>query len=160
TGGTSPDRFSINAPVTRGQAAKMMKATEESKPAMVSLEAKELGMDGISHVKWRTGEDLYEPIVVDGIVGYSTDRLQLVPLKEGTAMLNLIGYNGNVPIEQHRYIFKKYYVHVKKVNGELKLTLEETDDYLPTEARLAVSAGEKVENISLSTVDGALLNEN
>ena len=57
-------------------------------------------------------------------------------------------------------VYKKYYVHVKKVNGELKLTLEETDDYLPTEAQLAVSAGEKVENISLSTVDGALVNEN
>ncbi|MEK5038049.1 S-layer homology domain-containing protein [Sporosarcina sp. FSL K6-3457] len=159
-GGTSPDRFSINTPVTRGQAAKMMRATEESKPSMESLEAKKLGMDGISNVNWKTGQDLYEPIVVHGIAGYSTDRLQLVPLKEGTAMLNLLGYNGNVPIEQHRYIYKKYYVHVKKVNGELKLTLEETNDYLPTEARLAVAAGEKVENISLSTVDGALLNEN
>jgi len=159
TGGTSPDRFSINAPVTRGQAAKMMRATEESKPTMVSLEAEELGLGGITGFKWRTGQGLYEPIVVHGVTGYSTDRLQLVPLKEGTAMLNLMGYTGNVPIEQHRYISKKYYVHVKKVNGELKLTLEETDDYLPTEAKLAVTSGEKVENISLSTVDGKLLND-
>lgn len=159
TGGTSPDRFSINAPVTRGQAAKMMRATEESKPTMVSLEAKELGMDGISYVAWKTDQDLYEPIVVHGKVGYSTDRLQLVPLKEGTATLNLSGHNGNIPGD-YNDVDKKYYVHVKKVNGELKLTLEETDDYLPTEAPLAVYAGEKVENISLSTVDGKLLNDN
>lgn len=159
-GGTSPDRFSINAPVTRGQAAKMMRATEESKPTMVSLEAEELGLGGITGFNWRTGEDLYEPIVVQGVAGYSTDRLQLVPLKEGTAMLNLNGYTGSIPVEQHRYVNKKYYVHVKKVNGELKLTLEETNDYLPTEAPLAVSAGEKIENISLSAVDGTLLKEN
>ena len=159
-GGTSPDRFSINTPVTRGQAAKMMKATEELKPVMVSLEVKELGLDGISSFKWKTGQDLYEPIVVHGVAGYSTDRLQLVPLKEGTAMLNLMGYTGSLPVEQHRYVGKKYYVHVKKVNGELELTLQETNDYLPTEAPLAVSADEKVENISLSTVDGALLNDN
>lgn len=158
-GGTSPDRFSINTPVTRGQAAKMMKATEELKPVMVSLEAKELGMDELGTVIWKMEQDLYEPIVVDGKAGYSTDRLQLVPLKEGTATLNLSGYNGNLPGD-YKNIYKKYYVHVKKVNGELTLTLEETNDYLPTEAPLAVSAGEKVENISLSTVDGTLLNEN
>jgi len=157
-GGTSPDRFSINTPVTRGQAAKMMKATEELKPIMVSLEAKELGMDGISYVAWKTDQDLYEPIVVHGKVGYSTDRLQLVPLKEGTATLNLSGHYGNLPAD-YINVDKKYYVHVKKVNGELKLTLDETDDYLPTEAKLAVTAGEKVENISLSTVDGMLLND-
>ena len=33
----------------------MMRATEELKPAMVSLEAKELGMDGISHVIMENG---------------------------------------------------------------------------------------------------------
>ena len=42
-GGTSSDRFSINAPVTRGQAASMMVATENKKPAMVSISPKELG---------------------------------------------------------------------------------------------------------------------
>lgn len=153
-GGTSPDRFSINVPVTRGQAAKMMKATEELKPVMVSLEAKELGLDKISSVIWKTDQDLYEPFVVRGKAGYSTDRLQLVPLKEGTATLNLSGYNQNSLVD------KKFYVHVKKENGELKLTLEETNDYLPTEAPLTFSVGEKVENISLSTVDGTLLSEN
>ncbi|WP_432361394.1 S-layer homology domain-containing protein [Sporosarcina sp. UB5] len=157
-GGTSSDRFSINAPVTRGQAASMMVATEDKKPTMVSLAPKELGMARIGEVIWKTDQDLYDSIVVRGIAGYSTtDRLQLVPLKEGTATLNLSGYSGNVYGSYN--VYKKYYVHVKKVNGELTLTLEETDDYLPTEARLAVSADEKVENISLSTVDGALVNE-
>ena len=46
------------------------------------------------------------------------------------------------------------------MNGELKLTLEETDDYLPTEARLAVSAGEKVENISLNIGKHKIVTEN
>ncbi|WP_188006687.1 S-layer-like y domain-containing protein [Sporosarcina sp. ANT_H38] len=159
TGGTSPDRFSINAAVTRGQAAKMMRATEESKPEMVSLESEDIGMDGISSVIWKTEQDFYEPIVVHGKAGYSTDRLQLVPLKEGTSTLNLSGHIGNPPAD-YKNVAKKYYVHVKKVNGELKLTLEETDDYLPTEAPLAVYAGEKVENISVSTVVGKLPNEN
>ena len=158
-GGTSSDRFSINAPVTRGQAASMMVATENKKPEMVSLAPKELGMARIGDVIWKTDQDLYEPIVVRGIAGYSTtDRLQLIPLKEGTATLNLSGYSGDAYGSYN--VYKKYYVHVKKENGELKLTLEETDDYLPTEARLSVSAGEKVDNISLSTVDGALVTEN
>ncbi|MCM3711541.1 S-layer homology domain-containing protein [Sporosarcina luteola] len=156
-GGTSSDRFSINAPVTRGQAASMMVATENKKPAMVSLAPKEVGMAVIGDVIWKTEQDVYEAIVVRGIRGYSTtDRLQLIPLKEGTATLNLRGYSGNA---YGSYSYKKYYVHVKKVNGELKLTLEETDDYLPTEARLTVSADEKVDNISLFTVDGTLVNE-
>lgn len=158
-GGTSSDRFSINAPVTRGQAASMMVATENKKPAMVSISPKELGMAQIGGVIWKTDQDLYDAIVVRGTTGYSTtDRLQLIPLKEGTATLNLSGYSGDAYGSDN--VHKKYYVHVKKVNGEFELTLEETDDYLPTEALLTVSADEKVENISLSTVDGALVTEN
>ncbi|MCG3088403.1 S-layer homology domain-containing protein [Sporosarcina cyprini] len=156
-GGTSPDRFSINAPVTRGQASKMMKGTEELKPSMVSLDAKEFGMDGITSVIWKSEQNLYEAIVVHGQAGVS-DRLQLIPLKEGTETLNLGGHMGNPPIANKDYVYKKYYVHVKKMNGELTLTLEETNDYLPTEASLAVYAGEKIETISLTTLDGTLLN--
>ena len=51
------------------------------------------------------------------------------------------GYSGSAYGSDN--VHKKYYVHVKKVNGEFELTLEETDDYLPTEALLSVYAERK-----------------
>lgn len=159
--GTSPDKFSINAPVTRGQAAKMMKATEDKKPAMVTLEAEDVGVDKLSSVIWRTDTDLYEAITAYGNPGYTETKIQLVPLKEGEGTLNVSGYlsSDKSSDEQEKSVEKKYYVHIKKVDSELKLTLEETDDYLPTEAPLEISADEKIQNISLSTADGKLVSD-
>jgi len=74
----------------------------------------------------------------------------LIPLKEGTGKLNITG----IPSEgSNAKNYKKYYVDVKKVNGELQLTLEETEDVLPTEVSI-YSLSEKLQNISLSTMNG------
>lgn len=158
TTGTSPDRFSINAPVTRGQAAKLMKTTEEEKPTMVTLEADEVGVDKLTGVIWKTDTDLYEAITAYGNPGYTETKIQLVPLKEGKGTLNVSGFlNNEDSSDQFKSVEKKYYVQIKKVEGELKLTLEETDDYLPTAAPLEVSTNEKIQSVSLSTVDGKLV---
>jgi len=74
----------------------------------------------------------------------------LIPLKEGTGKLNITG----IPSEgSNAKNYKKYYVDVKKVNGELQLTLEETEDVLPTEVSI-YHLSEKLQNISLSTMNG------
>ena len=39
------------------------------------------------------------------------------------------------------------------MDGELELSLEETDDFLTTEVR-SLSLSEKIQNITLSTMDG------
>lgn len=158
-GGIAPGRFGVNEPVTRGQTAEMMKAAEEKKPAMASFTAEELGMDGIYSVIWQEEQEMYEPIVTRD----TTDgpaRLQLIALKEGTATLNVSGYNGDSPMDADEDIYRKYYVHVKKTDDGLKLSIEQTDDYLPTEAPLKLSKAEKIKNVSLYAADGALLDEN
>ncbi|WP_153721079.1 S-layer homology domain-containing protein [Sporosarcina cascadiensis] len=157
-GGIAPGRFGVNEPVTRGQAAKMMKAAEEKKPAMVSFTAEELGMDGIYSVIWEEDQDVYEPIVARDTV-YGPPRLQLIALQEGTATLNVSGYNGDSPVNEDEDIYRKYYVHVKKTGDGLKLSMEETDDYLPTEAPLELSKGEKIKNVSLYSINGTLLDD-
>ncbi|ARK24081.1 hypothetical protein SporoP37_04880 [Sporosarcina sp. P37] len=155
TTGTSPDKFSVNAPVTRGQAAKLMKATEENKPTtMVTLEAETLRLDELQFVAYKTDTDLYKSIEVYGKPGYTKTKIQLIPLKEGKGTLHIRGTLSDKPMN------KKFYVYIKKVNGELKLTLEETADYLPTEALLQVAPNEEVKNVSLSTLDGKLVSDN
>ncbi|PIC99607.1 MULTISPECIES: S-layer homology domain-containing protein [unclassified Sporosarcina] len=155
TTGTSSNTFGINAAVTRGQAAKLMKATEEKKPSMVTLEAEDVGMDKIDGVIRQTDTDLYESVMVYGKPGYTKTKIQLIPLKEGKGTLNVSGR-----MLTGASIEKGYHVQVEKVSGVLKLRLQETDDYLPTEAPLEISAGEKIQNISLSTVDGKFISDN
>lgn len=173
TSGTSPDKFSPNAPITRGQAAKMMKATEDAKPTMVTLEANDLGLDWVSVIakEQEKNSDLFKAIDVAGRNtpdGYSGDRIQLVPLKEGKGTLNLYG-RVDAKTSDISYIYKKYYVHIKKENGELKLTLEETNDFLPTAAELSFWNGtskssseavRSIKNVSLVTMDGKKLSDN
>ncbi|PIC56668.1 Parasporal protein [Sporosarcina sp. P12(2017)] len=156
TGGIAPDRFGLNQPVTRGQAAKMMKAAEDGKPAMISFTAEELGMDGMYSVIWKENQDVYESIVTRD-TAYGPGRLQLIALKEGTATLNVSGYNGDSPMNEEEEIYRKYYVHVKKTDDGLKLSIEQTDDYLPTEAPLELSKTEKIKKISLYSATGDLL---
>jgi len=152
TSGTSSDTFSPNAAITRGQAAKMLRATEEVKlPTMVTFEASDFEWDRISTIVHNgTDKELIKPILVKGKEGYTQDKIQLIPLKEGTGKLNITG----IPSEgSNAKNYKKYYVDVKKVNGELQLTLEETEDVLPTEVSI-YSLSEKLQNISLSTMNG------
>ncbi|MCG7337048.1 S-layer homology domain-containing protein [Sporosarcina sp. ACRSM] len=156
TSGTSPDTFSPNAAITRGQAAKMLKATEESKPTMITLRASEFNWRLISEVVYDESNDgLFKSIQVAGKEGYTEDQVQLVPLKEGTGKLNIAGLPSNGSYEME---YKKYYVTIKKVNGELKLTMEETDDILPTAVKFHFLK-EKVQYISLSTMQGEKLSD-
>lgn len=154
TSGTSPDKFSVNTPVTRGQAAKLMKTTEDNKlTTMVTVEAETIGLDVFDGILYREESDLYESIHIYGKPGYTKTKIQLIPVKEGKGTLNVFGALSG------KKIYKKFYVHIKKVNGELKLTLEETDDFLPTEASLEMYGDEKIQNISLSTLDGKLVSD-
>ncbi|MER2263461.1 MAG: S-layer homology domain-containing protein [Psychrobacillus sp.] len=173
TTGTSPDTFSPNAPITRGQAAKMMKATEDAKPTMVTLKASDLGLDwvGVIAKEQDKNSDLFKAIDVPGRNtpdGYTGDRIQLVPLKEGEGTLNLYG-RVNEKTTDSSYIYKKYYVHIKKENAGLRLTLEETNDFLPTAAELSFWDGtskssskavQSIQNVSLATMDGKKLSDN
>lgn len=164
-GGTSPGKFSPNAFVTRGQAAKMLKATEELKPAMVTTKASDLGLDEITGLRAdQSDNDLFEGAFLKEKklpTGYSESKIQLIPLKEGKGKLVVLGTIAN------NEAYKKYYAHIKKVNNELKLTLEETEDFLPTAAKLSVFDGkmketssQSVQSISLSTMDGKKLTDN
>ncbi|MGA4517143.1 S-layer homology domain-containing protein [Solibacillus silvestris] len=162
--GTSPDKFSPNAFITRGQAAKMLKVTEEMKPPMITLKASDIGLDNIGYIK----TDQKDTRVFDGILvkgkelpkGDGEGSIQFVPLKEGIGTLVVTGSKSD------SMVFKKYYVHIQKENGELKLTLEETDDHLPTTVSLLLLLGkgelpsDAVQNISLSTMDGVQLSDN
>ncbi|WP_338655997.1 S-layer homology domain-containing protein [Sporosarcina psychrophila] len=157
TTGKSADRFSPNESITRGQAAKMLKATEEAKAPIVKVRA--------SDYKWEqfkmfdsnhkdTG--LFHAVVgSDKPNSRTADKIHLVPLQEGTGKFSVaLVYSGN-PDKKY---YQKYYVHIKEVDGELKLTLEETDDFLTTPAIISVK--EQVQNVSLSTMDGKKLSDN
>lgn len=159
TTGTSPDKFSVNEPITRGQAAKLIKTTEEVKPAMTTITAADVGVNILYDVIWKTDTDLYESITVYGKPGYTETKIQLLPLKEGKGTLNISGamLENDSSTSNEKRIDKKFYVHTKLVNGKLQLTLEETEDYLPTEAELEVDADEKVKSVRLSTVEGKLI---
>ncbi|WP_162805767.1 S-layer homology domain-containing protein [Sporosarcina sp. PTS2304] len=154
--GVAPNRFGLNEPVTRGQAAKMMRATEQENIPMISLTPKELGMDGLYSVIWEQDQNVYESIVTRD-TPYGPGRLQLIALKEGKATLNISGYNGDSPIDEEERVYRKYYVHVKKTTDGLKLSIEETDDYLPTEAPLELSKKEKIKKVQLYSTTGKLL---
>lgn len=159
TTGTSPDRFNPNESITRGQAAKMLRATEEAKLQIVTVRA--------SDYKWEqfkmfdsNHEDsgLFNAVVgSDKPNSRTADKIHLVPLQEGTGTFSVaLVYSGN-PDKKY---YQKYYVHIKEVKGKLKLTLEETDDFLTTPVALNVRDKEQVQNVSLSTMDGKKLSDN
>ena len=60
-------------------------------------------------------------------------------------------------MNEEEEIYRKYYVHVKKTDDGLKLSIEQTDDYLPTEAPLELSKTEKIKKVSLYSATGDLL---
>lgn len=157
TTGTSPTTFSPNASITRGQAAKLLKATEDAKPEMKTLRASDFGWKKID---WFKDDEKNPGVFKAGLVtgrdtpaGHTGDRLQLVPLKEGTGTLSFGEGNVYFPDEKHH---KKFYVHVTKKDGEWELTLEETRDFLPTAASLDMTKEqtEQVEGVSLTTMEG------
>ncbi|QTD39437.1 S-layer homology domain-containing protein [Sporosarcina sp. Te-1] len=158
TTGTSPDRFSPNTSITRGQAAKMLLATEEAKSSIVTVRASDYGWSEFKMFDSNHSESaLYNAVQgSDHPSGGITDKIQLVPLKEGEGTFRVaLVYSGN-PDKKY---YRKYYVHIKEVDGKLKLTLEETQDFLNTPAILDVKGKKQVEGVSLSTMDGKLLSD-
>ncbi|MBE1556069.1 S-layer homology domain-containing protein [Sporosarcina limicola] len=167
TAGTTSNTFSPNLSITRGQAAKMIKATEEAKPTnVVTLGANDFGWSRFFVMETEMNPGLFDVILVEWKDGYQGDKIQLIPKKEGTGTFILSDKHF---FETENY--KKYYVHVKKENDELKLTLEETSDFLPTAIQLDTPYinfeekgifGDKevAQNISLTTMDGEKLSDN
>nr|WP_255723520.1 S-layer homology domain-containing protein [Sporosarcina sp. ACRSL] len=158
TAGTSPETFSPNAPITRGQAAKMLKASEEAKAPIVTVRAsdyqwEEFKMFDSNH----RDSGLFHAVEGREKFGGPVDKIHLVPLKEGKGTFQVaLVYSGN-PDQKY---YRKYFVHIKEVDGKLKLTLERTEDILPTPAGLDVRGKNQVQNISLSTMDGKKLSDN
>lgn len=157
-GGTSSDKFSPNAFITRGQAAKMLKATEDLKPPMMTIGPAEMDLEEIEWIEdEKIDSAVYHGILVKGKVlfsGETEDKIQIVPFKEGTGTLIVRG------LKENKTVNKKYYVHIKEENGELKPTLEEKETFHATEAELAVldesrnRTSQDVEKITLYTMDG------
>jgi hypothetical protein len=156
TTGTTSNTFSPSLSITRGQAAKMIKATEEAKPTnMVTLGADDIGLSRFYVWETEVNTDLFDAIWVEGKKGYRDDKIQFIPKKEGTGTF-IVSDKHFSDTEN----YKKYYVHVKKENGDLKLTLEETSDFLPTAIKLDIPDKEVVQSISLATMDGKKLSDN
>ena len=134
TSGTSPTTFSPNAAITRGQAAKMLRATEEAKPTrMVTLEASDFNWSRISRVVYdKSNEGLFKSIEVDGKEGYTEDKVQLVPLKEGVGTLNILGLSSTGSYEME---YKKYNVTITK--GERR-----TGVYIGRDRRISADSSE------------------
>lgn len=155
TTGTTSNTFSPNLSITRGQAAKMIKATELAKPSnVVTLSAGDFGWSQFFVMEAEVNPGLFDFILVRGKKGYQDDKIQLIPKKEGIGTFILSDWHFS---ETRKSL--KYYVHVKKENGELKLTLEESSDFLPSPMKLDIADKEVVQNISLSTMEGTKLFE-
>ncbi|AXH99791.1 S-layer homology domain-containing protein [Sporosarcina sp. PTS2304] len=160
TTGTTPTTYSPNAPVTRGQAAKLLKASEEVKAEIKVLHPEDYGGHEITNVSTTA------PDVLDAITHYKKNTLyetdmvlHLVPKKEGTATLSF-----SVDEKAH----KNYTVQVKKVNGAFQVLLDEANgpfavplelwmkDEIKKEDRPSIGAN----SISLKTVEGKTVNGN
>lgn len=162
TSGTSPTTFSPNHPISRAQAAVLIIKTEKVRSETVTLKASDYGWflfrgyDDYHH-RYLAPEQNEEEII-QVIPNKKTAKvLQIVPMKVGTQKFSLNGQKENagtdIKVENN-----KYYVHVSKENGQLKLNFEETVDILSTNARLMVTK-EPVKNVSLSTMNGSFIDE-
>lgn len=154
TSGTSPTTFSPNASITRGQAAKMLVAVEQVMlNNAVKLKADNLGWDTITAVI----DDQVNPSVFRAVkvIGKNDtlSQVQLFPVKEGTGGVVIWGRDAEFNTK-----YQKYYVHVKKEGSDLRLTLEKTDDSLPTEVALNTKY-KPVKNIALAGKDGEKLSD-
>ncbi|WP_303967777.1 S-layer homology domain-containing protein [Sporosarcina ureae] len=146
TTGTTPTTYSPNTAITRGQAAKLLRTTEEAKPEMKIIRA--------SDMKWKTltartypNDNSFKVYQVPG-EGNAEAKVQIVPLKEGKGLITL---DGSRQIDSGEH--KKYEVLVKKVDGKLTVTLKESTTILSTPVVLG-SSMKSLESISLSTWDG------
>lgn len=166
TTGTSPTTFSPNASITRGQAAKLMKAAENVKPTILTLYAKDYLWKKFSSVS-QTYSDVFDIVPASEVPSDRNlmTKIHIVPKKEGTAPLNFTMYSASIPNATNKS-YRKYYVHVKKANSEWAITLEETSDVFSTPVQLSLggdTASEEgllgAESISLETKEGKLIND-
>ncbi|PID24116.1 hypothetical protein CSV60_11945 [Sporosarcina sp. P7] len=155
TSGTSPTTFSPNASITRGQASKMLVATEQVMlKNAVKLEAGNLGWDTITAViDDQVNPSVFRAVKVKG-KNDTLSQVQLLPVKEGTGGVVIWGSDAELNTK-----YQKYYVHVKKEVSELRLTLEKTDDSLPTLVSLNTKY-KPVQNIALAKTDGENISAN
>ena len=110
----------------------MLKATEEAKAPIVTVRASDYQWEQFKMFDSNHGDSgLFQAVEGRGKFGGPVDKIHLVPLKEGTGRFQVaLVYSGN-PDKKY---YRKYYVHIKEVEGKLKLTLEETEDILATPA--------------------------
>ncbi|WP_301108433.1 S-layer homology domain-containing protein [Sporosarcina sp.] len=155
TSGTSPTTFSPNASITRGQAAKMLAATEQvTMKNAVTVKAGDLGWDTMeSFVADEVNPGVFRAVKVKGNKDGMQDQVQLFPIKEGKGGIVIGGRAG------HKFTYQKYYVHVKKEGSELRLTLEKTDETLPALVSLNTKY-KPVQNIALAKTDGENISDN
>ena len=164
TTGTSPTTFSPNASITRGQAAKLLKAGEDVKPGILTLYAKDYSWKRFNDVS-KTNSDVFDIVPANETPMFlePKTKIHIVPKKEGTATLSFTN-NHSTPADMK---YKKYYVHVKKINGEWDISLEETEDiystplelWLEYELREESEALIEAESITLSTEQGELVED-
>ncbi|ARD47507.1 S-layer homology domain-containing protein [Sporosarcina sp. P33] len=154
TSGTSPTTFSPNASITRGQASKMLVAAEQAvMKNAVTVKAGDLEWDTIeSFVADQVNSGAFRAVKVKGKNGIQ-DQVQLFPIKEGTGGIVLGGRTA-----KGEWKNQKYYVHVKKEAGVLRMTLEKTDDSLPNEVALNTKY-KPVKNIALAKKDGEKISD-
>lgn len=163
-GGTSPDKYSPNAFLTRGQAAKMLKATEDLKPVMDTIGLTDLELKSIDLIRGEHSDsNVLDAILVNGNVlptRETEDRIQLIPLKEGTSTLIVSGSMGGKKIN------KKYDVHINKENGQLKTALAAKGVFQPTTVELPVrdesrnQSSQSVKKVSFTLMNGGKLSDN
>lgn len=156
TGGTSPTTFSPNESITRGQAAKMLAVTEQvMMKNAVTIEAGELGWDTIESINaGEVNPGIFRAVKVKGKKDGMQDQVQLFPVKEGKGGM-VIGGRAR----EHDWKDQKYYVHVKKEGSELRLTLEKTNESLPTAVWINTKY-KTVQNIALAKADGEKISDN
>lgn len=158
TSGTSPTSYSPNAPISRAQAAVLIVKTEKVKESTITLKATDYGWDSFySYSSYDQIDDVIHSIPSDR----STWReIQIIPMREGTATLSLIGRTKDpVTGEESHEDYRKLYVHVKQEDdGIWKTKLEQSEDINTTEVSLNTGP-EKLKKISLATMEGAMLQE-
>ncbi len=154
TTGTTPTTYSPNAAVTRGQAAKLLKASEDVKAEITVLDAKDYGSEYFVRTSG-TAPDVLD--IEKNSVG-SKKQIHLIPKKEGTATLSF---------STDQKTHKNYTVNVKKVNGALEISLEETTAVFAAPVELWMNEELKKEEkpsidakaISLKTTAGKTVND-
>lgn len=163
TTGTTPTTFSPNAPITRGQAAKLLKAAEDIKPGILTLYAKDYNWKRFNDVS-KTNSDVFDIVPANETPMFlePKTKIHIVPKKEGKSTLNFTNhYSATVELD-----YKKYYVHVEKNDGEWNISLEETEDIYSTplelwsqELRTGNEALIETKSVTLSTEQGEVVED-